>query len=181
MRARLDLFPAAERTAASALIISHLANWLSQRSKPGTIGLFAALPREPVLAGLPLLLPGWRFAYPRASPGGDMDFYLVTDPASQLRTGGFGILEPDPARSPLVDPSNLSIILCPGEAFTPAGHRLGKGGGFYDRFLERTPSTTLLVGIAFASQVIPSLPVDPHDRHVSFLATELGLTPVTSS
>jgi 5-formyltetrahydrofolate cyclo-ligase len=181
MRAHLERLPAAERSAASALITTHLANWLSQRTEPGTIGLFAALPREPVLAGLPRLLPGWRFAYPRASAAGQMDFHLVTDPASQLRTGGFGILEPDPARSPLLDPSDLSIILCPGEAFTPAGHRLGKGGGFYDRFLARTPSSTLLVGIAFATQITPSLPVDPHDRHVSFLANEHGLTAVTGS
>jgi 5-formyltetrahydrofolate cyclo-ligase len=162
------------------MIVSHLAGWLGQRFAPGTIGLFAALPREPVLAGLPLLLPGWRFAYPRASPAGHMDFFLVADPASQLHAGGFGILEPDPNPAHLVDPADLSVILCPGEAFTPTGHRLGKGGGFYDRFLARTPPTTTLVGIAFHTQLVPSLPLDPHDRPVSFLATEIGLTPAAA-
>lgn len=181
IRSRLDQFPPAERAAASSLIVTHLANWLSQSGNSGIIGLFAALPREPVLAGLPLLLPGWRFAYPRASPAGHMDFHLVTDPASQLHSGGFGILEPDPTHSPVVDPADLSILLCPGEAFTHAGHRLGKGGGFYDRFLARTPPSTTLVGIAFAIQILPSLPIDPHDRHVSFLATENGLTPAATA
>jgi len=181
LRARLEQFPAASRAAASGVLVSHLASWLAQRFAPGTLGLFAALPREPVLAGLPLLLPAWRFAYPRASPDGHMDFFLVTDPASQLHTGGFGILEPDDDPALLLDPAELSVLLCPGEAFTPAGHRLGKGGGFYDRFLARTPTTTTTVGIAFATQIIPSLPIEPHDRPVSFLATEQGLTPATAT
>jgi 5-formyltetrahydrofolate cyclo-ligase len=86
----------------------------------------------------------------------------------ELRTGHFGV--PEPEASPEGDPPSAAPVVVPGLAFTPAGYRLGYGGGYFDRFLavHRGPS----VGVAFECQVTAQLPVEPHDVPVKYLVTE---------
>jgi 5-formyltetrahydrofolate cyclo-ligase len=69
----------------------------------------------------------------------------------------------------LVDPNRLDVVLAPGVAFTTGGHRLGRGGGYYDRLLGELPSGVRRAGICHALQVLPVLPVEPHDAGIDDL------------
>lgn len=83
---------------------------------------------------------------------------------SRLSKGLYGILEPTKkCRLPL---QKIDLVIVPGIAFDKGGSRLGRGKGCYDRFLESLPKTTPRIGLAFDFQVLPSLPVKPHDISV---------------
>lgn len=70
--------------------------------------------------------------------------------------------------------SSPAVVLIPGVAFTAEGVRLGRGGGFYDRFLRTLPKSTLRIGVGFSTQVTQVLPIEEHDEPVSYLLTEAG-------
>ncbi|MCP4835734.1 MAG: 5-formyltetrahydrofolate cyclo-ligase [Phycisphaera sp.] len=84
---------------------------------------------------------------------------------SELETDRYGLRTPSRPWSP-VDPTELDAILVPGVAFTPAGHRLGRGGGYYDRLLAGSPDTIRRIGICHRVQIVDSLPQRPHDMPV---------------
>ena len=65
-------------------------------------------------------------------------------------------------------------MIVPGTAFTPDGHRLGQGGGWYDRFLPRLRPDCLKVGVGFAPQLVDHLPVEPHDVTLDLVVTDDG-------
>lgn len=90
----------------------------------------------------------------------------------ELRPGVYGIMEPDPSRSQLADLSRLDAVVVPGVAFDKAGGRMGYGGGFYDRFLAQLEQKPLLVGFAFANQVVERVPLEAHDYQLDFLVTD---------
>lgn len=86
------------------------------------------------------------------------------DPAS-LTTDRYGLRSPTP---PIVelDPGSLDLVLVPGVAFTRDGRRLGRGGGYYDRFLATLPPTVHLAGVCHPSQLRDDLPGEEHDVRV---------------
>ena len=67
---------------------------------------------------------------------------------------------------------NIDLIVVPGLAFDTSGGRLGKGGGFYDRFLVQPGMHALTCAVAFAEQMIETVPAEPHDRRVDMLVTD---------
>ena len=73
-----------------------------------------------------------------------------------------------------VDPARVDLILVPGLAFTADGHRLGRGGGYYDRLLAILPPHTRRIGVCFATQIVAELPMEPHDQRVERVVTELS-------
>jgi 5-formyltetrahydrofolate cyclo-ligase len=105
---------------------------------------------------------------PRVSGPGALTWHALHDPAHTV-VGSLGIREPDPRRVPAAPLPAEAIVLVPGVAFTRDGHRLGQGQGFYDRVLAEHRGHT--IGIAFRCQVVPDLPVEPHDRRVARVAT----------
>ena len=74
----------------------------------------------------------------------------------------------------VVSQSPPAVVLVPGMAFTAEGSRLGRGGGFYDRFLRTLPKSSVRIGVCFSAQIMPVLPTERHDEPVSFLLTEAG-------
>jgi 5-formyltetrahydrofolate cyclo-ligase len=70
-----------------------------------------------------------------------------------------------------LDPRELDVVVVPGLAFTVDGHRLGQGGGHYDRFLPRLRPDCVTIGACFAEQVVESLPIDAHDIHVDHVVS----------
>jgi 5-formyltetrahydrofolate cyclo-ligase len=95
---------------------------------------------------------------------------------NDLELGRFGILEPKQniRNNPQyhVIPEQLDVVIVPGLAFDRSGNRLGRGRGYYDRFLSQFTSKTLLIGLAFECQIVEQIPVDTWDFPVSVVITE---------
>ena len=71
-----------------------------------------------------------------------------------------------------MDLGNIELVVVPGVAFDRRNFRLGRGGGYYDRFLAKIPSHTPTIGLAFDFQMIDALPEkETHDRPVSLVLT----------
>lgn len=88
-----------------------------------------------------------------------------------LTIGAFGIWEPLPAPTRRVFPDSFDVVLVPGLAFDLNGGRLGRGAGFYDRFLATLPAQTRLVGVALDEQIVDKTPRDAFDLPVDALVT----------
>ena len=73
---------------------------------------------------------------------------------------------------PAIDPARLDLVLVPGLAFTKEGARLGRGGGYYDRLLTGCTARTHRIGVCFSTQLVASLPTEPHDQRVDRVITE---------
>jgi 5-formyltetrahydrofolate cyclo-ligase len=161
----------AEKSARICEAIASSAEWLGAR----TVAIFAPQPREPDVEMLWSRGSGRSFAYPRVEEG-RLDLYRV-DSIYELLPGAFGVREPAAHAMHTVSPDSLDLILVPGVAFSADGARLGRGGGYYDRLLASLPAHTCKMGVCFDSQVLPGLPIEPHDQHVDFIATESGVRP----
>ena len=97
-----------------------------------------------------------------------MIFRAWTDPfdLSDLEPGPWGTLQPGPEAAEVVP----DVAFVPLVGFTAAGHRLGQGGGHYDRWLGEHPDT-LPIGLAWDIQLCESLPIEPHDQRLAAIVT----------
>lgn len=95
-------------------------------------------------------------------------FYSI-DSMADLKEGYKGILEPE--RKKCAD-GESGIMLMPGLAFDELGHRLGYGGGYYDRYLKRYQSNFLKVALAYDFQIVEEIPCEIHDQMVDWIITE---------
>ena len=91
--------------------------------------------------------------------GDRMDFIVVTD-LNQVEEGYCGI--PEPIRDGPLATDETALVLMPGLAFDREGHRMGYGGGFYDKFLEQEPNHPTLA-LCYEFQMMPHLDVEAHD------------------
>ncbi|MCU0524881.1 MAG: 5-formyltetrahydrofolate cyclo-ligase [Elainella sp. Prado103] len=151
----------------------HLAHsdWLAQ---PRTILAYFSFRQEPDLS--PLFTLPHRWGFPRCE--GKTLIWHLWQPTSQqwlLQTGTYGIPEPHPD-SPMLHPNEVDLMLIPAVACDVKGYRLGYGGGFYDRLLS-SPAWARIptVGIVFEFARLPRLPVDPWDRPLQAICTEVGM------
>lgn len=120
-----------------------------------------------------LLENGRRIALPWfADRDAPMQFREWRDPYDDagLVPAPHGGLQPG-ADSPLLAPD---LVITPLVGFTAEGHRLGQGGGHYDRWLAANPSATAL-GLAWDCQLVDSLPLEPHDRPLRAVITPTRL------
>jgi 5-formyltetrahydrofolate cyclo-ligase len=123
----------------------------------------------PMIAGLHEA--GTRLALPRIhGPELLAVAYAPGDPVAPAR---FGAMQPEGAA--IVGPEAVDVVLVPGVAFDRRGDRVGYGGGFYDRFLARTRPGVPAIAIAFAAQVVESVPAGRADRRVDVVVTEAGV------
>jgi 5-formyltetrahydrofolate cyclo-ligase len=72
-------------------------------------------------------------------------------------------------------PALPDVVVVPGLAFAAGGHRLGQGGGWYDRFLSNVRSDCVTIGVAFAAQVLDELPIEAHDVALDVIVTDEGM------
>ena len=85
-----------------------------------------------------------------------------------LREGAFGIMEP--VGDPMPDDEIVDVVLVPGMAFDAEGHRLGRGKGYYDRFLSKLNNPHLqLIGVCFDFQKVDIVPTEPCDVSVDIV------------
>lgn len=170
LRARLRSIDPAELVRAGEGLRERLvqqAEWLQAR----TIMLFASMPEEPDLWPLAerVLAEGRRLVFPRYDrDAGVYGAAEVRDLARDVQVGSFGIREPV---STCLEWSlnQLDLVLVPGLGFDREGHRLGRGRGFYDRMLSSRRGTAC--GVAMDWQILPAIPVEPHDQHVDCIVT----------
>jgi len=143
-----------------------LAGWPVWR-QAASVCAFSPLPDEPqILDPWPA---GKKIALPLVT-GDHLSARWISDP-SGLQPGAFGIPEPSP-EAPPAGP-RFDIILVPGLAFDLQGGRLGRGKGFYDRFLSTAEG--LRVGLCFDDQIVPRVPREPHDLRMDALLTPSGI------
>ncbi len=90
---------------------------------------------------------------------------------ADLENGDYGIAQPRKDASLEVPLKDIDAVIVPGLAFDKSNNRLGRGVGYYDRFLSRLPKTTTTIGLAFDFQLIDSLPVEEHDVPLSCVIT----------
>lgn len=120
---------------------------------------------------------GLRKVYlPRSEPNGRMTFIEVTkDWVRDLEPGSHGIPEPKVGSGAEFDPSHGSraAVIVPGLAFDKEGNRLGRGGGYYDRFLaESGHEQALKIGVGFSLQFVDLVPTEHHDIGMDWLCHE---------
>jgi 5-formyltetrahydrofolate cyclo-ligase len=101
----------------------------------------------------------------------ELKWYEVRDLRSELSSGALGILEPN-AQAREADAADAECVVVPGLAFDSKNRRLGRGAGFYDRFLARLPKRARKVGLAFSFQVLADVPHETHDHAVDEVLTE---------
>jgi 5-formyltetrahydrofolate cyclo-ligase len=97
----------------------------------------------------------------------------ITTLQSGLTTTGPGVLEPIAGKPIPVD--LIDLVIVPGLGFTPTGHRIGRGMGFYDRFLAQHEFMGTSCGLAFEEQIVEEIPVLDHDMPLSMLVTDRGV------
>ena len=120
------------------------------------------------------LAAGARLYYPRVTGRGTLAFYPHRE-GDGWETGPYGIPEPSIPAGVAPRLSGWDIVVVPGLAFDRRGNRLGHGFGYYDRFLGTLSESVPRVGLAWASQRIPEVPVDAWDVPVHALVTEEGV------
>jgi 5-formyltetrahydrofolate cyclo-ligase len=171
-RALLRALPPAERAAAEAEIARRV--WdVPEIAAARTLFLYASLPEE---VGTDAIAAearrrGITLVYPRCLPEGRMTLHAVEAPDA-LRPGRFGIREPDADACPLRDVGDVDAALIPGLAWDRAGHRLGRGGGYYDRMLAHPGWRGFRCGLFFAAQESHSIPREDWDIRLDAIVTE---------
>ena len=128
--------------------------------------VYGYLPFNQEVRTLPILeqalRDGKQVALPKCRDG-EMRFILLTD-LSQVALGPLGAPEPI-ADSPAAQ-DDTALVLMPGVAFDRSGHRIGYGGGYYDRFLEKEPLHPT-IALCFSFQIFDELETEPFDIPVS--------------
>lgn len=170
MRARLLAARVRRPETARQLAAAHLQEGvlgLPELAAAPAVAAYVSLPDEP---GTPDLLDalqgrGVRVLLPVLLPDRDLDWAEYRGRAD-LRPGRRGLLEPGGPRLGPTAVAEAGVVLVPGLAADRAGHRLGRGGGSYDRALARLPAGSLSVVLLFDDELLASVPVEGHDRPV---------------
>lgn len=86
---------------------------------------------------------------------------------AKMHRGKFNI--PEPTTEPYV--GDIDLILVPGVGFDKSGNRLGRGGGYYDKFITRLGRKTLLVGVGYDFQLVEEIPANSWDKRLDYVVT----------
>ncbi len=159
------------REAASAAICRHLQQ-MPQMQKNPLIFSYSAMPYEVNLHEFHIWASeqGIRLAFPVTRADGTMEAYSPFSDTCWVRDR-FGIPAPVAETAQRILPQEITLILTPCIAFDEGCHRLGQGGGYYDRFFLRCPNAFRL-GIAFEAQKLPQICCGAHDIALNAIQTE---------
>ena len=154
--------------------VSHtLFIFVSDRSEVETRGIIASALKDKKRVALPRCI----------DTDGMMEFYYLDTALpleAQTEIGAYGITEPETVLEK-VDTKNFphaSLFLVPALAFSLDGRRLGKGKGFYDRYIARISyASPILTGLCFSCQIISDVPSGVRDASVSHILCEEGIFP----
>ncbi|MCP5024709.1 MAG: 5-formyltetrahydrofolate cyclo-ligase [Actinomycetia bacterium] len=114
-----------------------------------------------------------RLALTRTPEKGGLTVHPAYSPREEHPYG----FEQPAADSPVISVEEIAVVLVPGLAFDRHGIRLGRGAGYFDRFLADLPASSHLVGVCAEARMVDRLPREPHDIPMTHLLTEAGLIP----
>ena len=120
-----------------------------------------------------LLAMGKKVFLPKVVSDTEMTIHEYTGADSLQPSEPYGILEPTTPELSIIN-CQLSIAIVPGMAFDKQGHRLGRGKGYYDRFLSRIPNI-YKIGVCFPFQMLESIPSESTDVVMDEVITSLNL------
>jgi 5-formyltetrahydrofolate cyclo-ligase len=145
--------------------------------RAATVALYISLTNEPGTGPLveQLHALGRRLILPVLLPDNDLDWAAYEGPDHLLAVSR-GLLEPTGRRLGPEAVATADVVLCPGLAVDRRGHRLGRGGGSYDRALSRVPVGTFVCTLLYDGELLEQLPAEAHDRPVTAVATPSGVT-----
>lgn len=147
-----------------------------QRAK--TVLAYISIRNEPDLSPL-FKQDGYRWGFPRCV-GTQMEWHHWVEGDRPLQPGAFGILEPHP-EAPKLSPDEVDLILVPAVACDRQGHRLGYGGGFYDRMFSDTAWKKVpTIGIVFEESLVDALPIETWDHPLQSVCTDAQLLKIES-
>ena len=156
----------------SAAIAAHLLA-MPEYQAADTVFCFVGVNREIDTRSIleDILTSGKRLCVPLCTGPGEMELHQISE-LCQLSAGSYGLLEPAPD-SPLVGIDDVDFAIIPCLTCNHAGQRLGKGGGYYDRFLSHYRGGTVL--LCREKLIREEIPVEPHDYPIPWVLTEKGL------
>ena len=120
-----------------------------------------------------LLAMGKKVLLPKVVSDTEMTIHEYTGQNSLKPSEPYGILEPTTPELSIIN-CQLSIAIVPGMAFDKQGHRLGRGKGYYDRFLSQIPNI-YKIGVCFTFQMLESIPSESTDVVMDEVITSLNL------
>ncbi|MFR9651292.1 MAG: 5-formyltetrahydrofolate cyclo-ligase [Rikenellaceae bacterium] len=100
--------------------------------------------------------------------GEQMQFYRANN--TELKAGSYGILEPQVGEP--VDAKQIELMVVPGVAFCRDGRRLGRGKGYYDRYLSKCANSLYKIGVCFNHQIVENIPCDIHDISMNVVLSD---------
>jgi 5-formyltetrahydrofolate cyclo-ligase len=171
-RAVLRALPADARAAAEAEVARRV--WtVPEIAHARTLLIYASLPEE---VGTDAMAAearrrGVDVVYPRCLADRTMVLHAVDTPDALL-PGRYGIREPDADACPVHRVEEVDAALIPGLAWDRAGHRLGRGAGYYDRLLADPRWRGFRCGLFFAAQEILAVPHDDWDVRLDAIVTD---------
>lgn len=169
VKARLGAMSFAERQSESAAIVASLLTNPALVTG-GPVLLYCPMPFEPDVSPLAiaLLARGNTICAPLVDwPNWSMQAAIVRRWPDDLVLDAKGLRTPPPTAE-IIPPESLAAVIVPGVAFDAHGNRLGRGGGFYDRYLAGIPLDRRL-GVCFSTQLVEHVPTAPHDARVSIV------------
>lgn len=168
-RGRLSLAERGARAeATSALLLA-----ADEVRRAATVAAYVSVGREPGTGLLldALLAAGKRVILPLLLADNDLDWARYEGPQS-LVSARRGLLEPVGQALGTDAVAGADAVLVPGLAVDQQGHRLGRGGGSYDRALGRVPVGTFTCVVLNEEEILPTVPFDDHDRAVTAAVTQ---------
>ncbi len=165
----IDALPAGYITESDKGIFSRMTDLPAFR-KARVIFSYYSIEREPDTVRIIeyALSRGKTVTLPVCFKGGEMEARAISD-VGELTRAGFGLLEPLSSERVIL-PEELDFIIVPALTYDLDGYRLGRGGGYYDRYLSRTGAFT--AGAARQRLLRDTLPRDAHDISVDCVVTE---------
>jgi len=165
-----------DSTEAARAIAGHLLA-AEEVQRAATVAAYVGVGHEPLTGPLleGLTTSGTRVILPVLLPDGDLDWAAYDGPDS-LGPAPRGLLQPVGPRLGVDAVGTPDVVLTPGLAVDRTGMRLGRGGGSYDRALGRVPVGTFVCTLLFDGELLDVVPSEPHDRRVTAVVTQSGVT-----
>lgn len=153
--------------------VHHLLFELTEYRRAETIMIYLSTPQEVDTA--PIAVQAWADTKRVLAPSVSWEQRRmlpveIKSLTTDVRRGQMGI--PEPVEGMPIPVSDIDLLIVPGLAFDPAGNRLGRGRGFYDRFLAHRDFRAIACGVALDEQYVQDVPQEENDVPLDMIVTD---------